>query len=396
MTQEQIESAYKAGYKGAGSDIGHVANNQVSKMVGLLNNHVETQLQQSIKEKNWDKAAMYTLTQMFTRNIMNTFIGGGTNWVVLGLQKSGIYGAPSVAWTKYNRPKGQIDLTTDLGIKNLEEKLFRDLKYKNTSARVILGSGLALITASIMMGTGADDDLYEWLEKKENKWAHKYFNKLAPEIVILMMALMGDNKSMKDYFYHLVNAKVEFFDNSANTAKALTDLVSDKPNKGAAAGQLLGSKTNFPAPVGMAKDIRAAYNGITGRPQVPTEYKSSGFLNGFTQGGLLDFLGLRYGESQSDIDLREDNENRAKPTVHKTTEEKNENKMELLERESERIEKIKEYNLRHPKNPIKYVPPKALQKKIPANPNGKSRERRVQQDNRPKKRSITKNKARNN
>jgi len=219
---------------------------------------------------------------------------------------------------------------------------------------MVLGSLLALVTASAFIGTGADDDLNEWLKK--NKWAKKYFNKLAPEVLYLIMA--NKNDEMGQYWMHIVNNKLNIYDNSYKVGKALNDIFSDKENKYGSAGSLIGSKLNTPAPYNFAKDIRDVYRGVTKQPEIKTEYKSSSFLNGFFQGGLIDYLGKRPGELQSDIDLRKEMEERSIPTIPKPLYEKYEDKIKKLEKESEKRKEVDEYNLRNPDRPISYAPPK--------------------------------------
>ena len=325
LTEDQIASSYKSAYKAAGKDIGHVANNPVSKMVGLLNANVEKQLQESIKEKDWNKAALYTTIQMFTRNILNTFVGGGTNWVVLGLQKSGIYGLPSLIYTRVEKGNKKIDLTSVQGMKNLENILYQDLNYKNTAARVVLGSALALITASIAISSGADDDIDEWLKK--NEWAKRYFDKLAPEILIAILAYK--NEDMGKYFKKVFNSKSQAFDVNTASAKSITDLFSEKENKGAELGEFLGSKVSFPAPYKLTKDIKDIYRFSTGEPVIKPSYKSSGFWNGFFQGGLIEHIGLRPGENQEIKELQEKIDNVYKPVSIKRQENR-ENKPSII------------------------------------------------------------------
>ena len=260
-------------------------------MVGSLNSKTEISLQEAIKEKDWNRAAYFTLKQIFTRNIMNTFVGGGSNWIVLGLEKSGIYGLPMLAINTLAKSNKKLDLTTIEGVKNLEKVLYNDMSYKNSAARVVIGTGIAVIMASIAISTGADDDINEWLKK--NVWAKKYFDKLAPEVLIAILAYK--NEDMGKYFKHVFNAKSEFFDLNQSAARSVTELFSDKEEKGGELGKFIGSKLNFPAPTKSVSDIKNIYKWATDQEVKKTNYKASGFWNGFFQGGLVEKVGLRPG-----------------------------------------------------------------------------------------------------
>lgn len=290
MTIEQTEAAYKAAYMTAGRDIGHVANNTMSRAVGQANAYVGKELEKALQEENWALASWLTLSQMFTRNILFTFVGGGTNWVVLQMQKSNvIYGSISL-YDDWSRQHGkELDLTSEEGTKALEETLYRSLNYKNTAIRTITGTMVGIMMAGAAAATGADDELLKWLKK--NSWAKKFFDKLTPDLLLFWLAYKEG--ALDQYFKQLVNAKVNLFDNSFQVAEALTNAFDKDGANGGAAGKLVGSKLNAPAPFRAVRDVRNVYNGLTGQPQVKSNFKATSFANGFFQGGLIDYLGFR-------------------------------------------------------------------------------------------------------
>jgi len=57
---------------------------------------------------------------------------------------------------------------------------------------------------------------------------------------------------------------------------------------------LLNAKTNTPIiPWRVVKDARDVYRGLNGLEPVKQDYKTSGFWNGYFQGGMIEQLGLR-------------------------------------------------------------------------------------------------------
>tara|TARA_R110002049_G_scaffold108120_2_gene256154 strand:+ start:2450 stop:9397 length:6948 start_codon:yes stop_codon:yes gene_type:complete len=346
LSEDEISAAYNAAYKVAGRDIGHVANNMVSKMVGGYNSRVDSELQQAIKEKDWNKAALKQTEQILSRNILNTFVGGGTNWYMLGLQYSPL-GLPQLVYSRYMKGKNSIDLTTTKGMKNLEETLYRSLDYKNTAARILVGSTVQLVLAGIFMASGYDDDMDEYI--KNNPLAKKYFNLLAPTSLIAILAYK--NGDMSSFFKKLFNNKSQVFDINYKASKAVADLVSDKPNKGAEAGKLLGSYLNAPLPYRLTSDIKDIYRYAMDEPIPKKSYKASGFWNGFFMGGLVDKVGLRPGADQEVLDMQEKMDKRRSRPQRPSREEAKQKREKKIENEAELRKEAERLG-------VKYVPPR--------------------------------------
>ena len=342
LSEDEISAAYKV----AGRDIGHVANNMVSKMVGGYNSRVDSELQQAIKEKDWNKAALKQTEQILSRNILNTFVGGGTNWYMLGLQYSPL-GLPQLVYSRYMKGKNSIDLTTTKGMKNLEETLYRSLDYKNTAARILVGSTVQLVLAGIFMASGYDDDMDEYI--KNNPLAKKYFNLLAPTSLIAILAYK--NGDMSSFFKKLFNNKSQVFDINYKASKAVADLVSDKPNKGAEAGKLLGSYLNAPLPYRLTSDIKDIYRYAMDEPIPKKSYKASGFWNGFFMGGLVDKVGLRPGADQEVLDMQEKMDKRRSRPQRPSREEAKQKREKKIENEAELRKEAERLG-------VKYVPPR--------------------------------------
>jgi hypothetical protein len=286
MTPKELEASYKAAYKSAGRDIGHVSNNWLSTQIGYMNSSIEKQITEAIKEKDWSKASIYTAYQIFWRNFMSTFVGGGTNWVVKQSQKSANpLSLISLVDDSLHR-KGNLDITTDEGIKKMEEQLHREMNYRSTAGTIVFGTLAALTIFGAMKASGGDDDLNEWLKK--NKWAKKFFDKMSPDVVVAMLAYK--NKDMGRYFAKMLNVKADFFDDQKNILKVLNKYAEGKNDE--ASGQLggiVGKRFEFPGPLRLINDMQQIY-----KKETP-DYGGvpSGFWNGFFANGILEKNDLR-------------------------------------------------------------------------------------------------------
>lgn len=299
LSETELKAIYNAAYKSAGKDIGHVSNNWVTDQISSKGAQVEKQVADAIKEKNWGVASGAVVNQIIWKNFISTFVGGGTNWFVKGLQKSS--NPLSLISLRDDMMKlkmaGKLDVTTDEGIKNMEESLYRGMNLRSTSATMLMG---AIISASIIGGmsaSGADDEIAKWLKK--NQWAKKFFDKMVPDAVVLMLAI--NDKDFGRYIAKMVNVKADFFDDQKNTYKILEKYAkgyveNDQVKISKASGDLgamIGKRFELPAPLRAAKDIKQIYKGVVKGEYDETNYYTSGFLNGFFQGGIIEMWGLR-------------------------------------------------------------------------------------------------------
>lgn len=299
ISVKELMAIYNAAYKSAGKDIGHVSNNWVTTQISKIGSDNEKRLSDAIKEKNWGVATGETINQLFWRNFISTFIGGGTNWFVKGLQKSA--NPLSYLSSREDRMKlkmaGELDITTDEGIKRMEEVLYRGMNYRSTQATRIMGVLSTLLIGSAFISSGGDDSLDEWMD--ENPWAKKYIDKLLPDVMILLLALK--NEDYKRYIAKMINVKADFFDDQKNIVKILEKYASgyaeeDSNKLNEASGELgvmIGKRFEFPGPVRAVKDIKRIYNGTVKGEYDETDYYVSGFGNGLFQGGVIESWGLR-------------------------------------------------------------------------------------------------------
>ena len=290
ITLKELEASLKSAETVAGFEIGHEPNNLFSKPLNLLNSWVQVKLDRAVKQKEWNIAASLTGASIVSQNVLNPFVGGGTNWTFLAAQKAGIPTLSTFYWNIKSR-SSKLDLSSDSGIKNLEQTLKYQLLAKNANIRMFVGATVSLSAFALFKSTGADDDLYQWLKK--NEWANKYFKKIAPPALQFMIA--QKNKDLSDFLGTQMNIKIDAFDEGKKIKRAIDNADSGKPKKSLGSiGQLVGSRLNTPIiPWRIVKDARDVYRGLNGLEPVKQDYKTSGFWNGYFQGGMIEQLGLR-------------------------------------------------------------------------------------------------------
>jgi hypothetical protein len=294
LDANSLKSAYNAAYKIAGYGLGHESNNLVTTLVNGFQSRIEEQIKKAVKEKQWGKAANLTIIATINRNILNPFVGGGTNWLVLGLQKSGIEPI-SPLYYMMEKMRNGIDLSTDSGVKKLEETLFDDYRRKTINKRLLIGGISASLITLALFASGGDDEMEEWLKK--NEWARKYQTVFVPQLTLVLMAFkngtLGDwltetfSKSQKFEKLPKIKKAIEAY-NKGDSPEA------DKAKLYGVIGNVAGSFVDVPLlPVKFARDLGGVYRYIVDKPQEKPDYKNVGFANGFFNYGLIDYLGFR-------------------------------------------------------------------------------------------------------
>jgi len=296
MTMDEIQKSFNASYKGAGSDIGHEANNWISEQVSHTSQKLNKERNEAIRDKNWKLASLKNTQIIVHKIIISPFAGGGSNWLIIGLEKGvPIIGyVPTIMNATHRTP---LDLETISGQKNIEKSLYYDYKTKSSFVRNIAGTGMA-ITAFIAMrgmsGFGIKDEdeennakkLNDWMN--ENDWVKPYFNKLSPFAFVMASAVEDENygKLLAQQF----GMSGELFNNSLKIVKSF-----DSKKEGAtsgAIGKLLGQFVNSPISWKHILDAINISRGLKGLSQIKTDYELEGFLDGFYQGGFTEATGL--------------------------------------------------------------------------------------------------------
>jgi hypothetical protein len=296
MTMDEVAKSFKASYKGAGSDIGHEANNYISKQVARTQQEIGESLNEAIRDEDWGKASWRMLHLTLYKTIISPFAGGGANWVVIGAEK----GIPIIGWVSTIdnfQNKKKLDLVSEEGKKNIVDSLYYNHKAKASLVRNIIGIGTLVASYVALYGLSGDKDdeetnakrLKKWMGKKENKWAKPYFDKLAFTPIVVMMAY--ENNESGKILAKTLGINGDLYDNTAKLFKAF-----DSKKKGAvsgAAGKIIGQPFNSPLPYKYIYDATNIWRGVNGLPELKTDYEVNGFLNGVFQGGIVDALGYR-------------------------------------------------------------------------------------------------------
>jgi len=288
ITEEMVTAAYNAAYRAAGRGLGHVANNPISEQINTGSGKLESRIADAIKQKKFAKATYLNLYSIFYRNIANPFIGGGTNWIVLKAEKTGL-GLLSGLISMYKDRGSKMDLMTDTGMKELEDVMFNSMKTKDKFIRGAVGGAVTALAFMLIKATGADDEYEKWIKK--NQWAKKYLTILTPEIMLAMLAAREKGAYTK-YLESSFN-KNEAFDKGKMAIKAASYLTAGEKEKAAGqAGQLVGASIGNPIPWRLVRDGQQLWVGATGgEPYAVNPSKPTTFMEGYLKGGFVDYLG---------------------------------------------------------------------------------------------------------
>jgi hypothetical protein len=287
ITEEMVTAAYNAAYRAAGRGLGHVANNPISEQINTVSGKLESRISDAVKQKKFAKATYLNLYSIFYRNIANPFVGGGTNWIVLKAEKTGL-GLISGLISMYKDRGAKMDLMTDTGMKELEDVMFNSMKTKDKFMRGAVGGAITALAFMLIKATGADDEYEKWVKK--NQWAKKYLSVLTPEIMLAMLAARQEGAYTK-YLESSFN-KNESFDKGKMAIKAASYLAAGEKEKAAGqAGQLVGSSIGNPIPWRLVRDGQQLWVGATGgEPYAINPTKPNTFMEGYLKGGLVDYL----------------------------------------------------------------------------------------------------------
>ncbi len=287
ITSDMVDASYNAAYKAAGRGLGHVANNFVSDAVGTVSGKIENKINEAIKNKEYNKAAVLQLESIFFRNIANPFVGGGTNWVVLKAEKTGL-GLLSGIGSMMRRGE-KMDLTTESGMKNLEKAMYENLKIKDKFIRGTVGAATTALSAFLFYGVLNSDEYRKWRNK--NKWAQKYTDTITPEAILATMA--KDNKDMQRYLENSLNQSDQF-DKAKMLMKGVSKLASGKTDEAKGQfGQLVGSTFGAPIPWRLLRDGSQIWAGARGgEPYKVNSTTPKAFWEGYFKAGMVDFMGL--------------------------------------------------------------------------------------------------------
>lgn len=340
VTTEQVEAAYNAAYKAAGLGLGHEANNPLSGMIKGYSVKLEGDINRAIKDKEWNRAAMLTYKSVLFRNILNPFVGGGTNWLVLKMEKTGL-GLFTGLLYKWGS-KSQLDLSSELGQKHLEARLYNHARYKDNFMRGLVGGVTSMVGYGLYKAlSGEDEEKYrKW--RKENPWAARYLDVVTPEVALAEMGIR--DKAFKYYIEKSFN-RGDAFDPVNKVIKSINYFSKGEKGKGwGALGEAFGMKVNAPLPCRLFKDGQVLYQGIKGEDPYHGNYKpSNGFMSGVLQGGVLEYFGVPRTVSESSsktITIKDPEKGIKRDATKQEIENYNNLKDEKYQKEMKRLENV--------------------------------------------------------
>lgn len=287
ITEEMVTAAYNAAYKAAGRGLGHVANNFISQAIGTTTGKIESRINDAIKEKEYNKAAALTMQSILYRNIANPFVGGGTNWVVLKAEKTGL-GLLSGLGSMMEGGR-KMDLTSEAGIKKLEQAMYQNLKVKDKFIRGTVGAMVTALSALAFAGITSTDEYRKWRSK--NMWAARYLDTLTPEVVLSAMAVKDDK--MKRYLESTFNQNEQFDKTKKIIKGTVAAFKGDTKTAAGQTGEVMGGIVGFPVPWRLVRDGQQIFQGTTGDNVYKVDNRpSQSVLEGYFKGGLVDYLGF--------------------------------------------------------------------------------------------------------
>ena len=285
ITAEMVEASYNAAYRAAGRGLGHVANNIFSESIATQSGKIESAIDNAIKDKDYKRATALIYKSIFFRNILNPYVGGGTNWVVLKFEKTGL-GLISGLISSRSRG-GNIDMTSEAGMKKLEQTMYENMMIKDKLTR---GAAGAIATGLSLMLINTQD-YSEW--KKKHKYLSKYTDLVMAEATLLKAAIekgkAGDKKAVKNYVTQSVN-KNEAFDKGSMAVDAAVSLISGDEKADVKAGKFVGSLFGAPVPWRLLRDGQQIWAELTGGEAYKVDTTpSETFWQAALKGGMIDY-----------------------------------------------------------------------------------------------------------
>ena len=294
ITADQVTMAYNSAYKSAGRNLGHVANNWFSKGVQGISAEMEKKINDASKEKEYKKAALLTMQSIVFRNIINPFVGGGTNWAVLKLEKNGL----GLFSGLYNEGRSKLDLSTESGLRSAKKALYEEARDADAKTRSIIGGLTAVTLSALFYGVTTTDEYRKWRNK--NMWAARYLDIFTPEEVLAMIAV--ENNELDYYMKSLLN-KNDAYDKGKKVLTGVSNLVKSSKEDGTQKsitlkekamgkiGEAVGGILNAPVPWRAIRDGQNIWLGATGQePYKISNKPTTSFFEGAFKAGLVDYI----------------------------------------------------------------------------------------------------------
>lgn len=310
FTEDELNAAWEAGYKSTGLEMGHVANNPLSASLQKLKQNYTDSINKALVEKKYSKAAFEVLKDMFISKIGMRFAGGGTNWIVLKVEKGGLGLFTGLLGRAANhssyRDRRSLSQMTNTEI---EENIYNRQRVNDRLVRGL--TGLTTNTALILIASsalGGEEDkerkirLMAWL--KSNKWVNKYVNNWLPFYLsgylawqqqksqggISEMANPYKSSPARSYVSNLVNKNDDFglFTGLVKSSSIFSSNEEKKNQGWGELGKTFGNFFNFnPLPYKVPKDVFTITKGLLG--PLESYARPTSFKEGYLKYGIFDW-----------------------------------------------------------------------------------------------------------
>lgn len=308
ITPEQVVAAYNSSYKLAGRDLGHVANNMLSKAINNFSGTITRNIDKAVKEKNYPMASAYTFVGMLNKAVLNPFVGGGTNWAFLtaerafglGFVTGGVnYVLEKSADKSKAKAKGTVglDFGNDASMKEFEERLYETSLRQSQVARSIIGGFSGMVVAAIVQKAleaefGDDDDearrrYASW--KEQNRAISKITDKFVPELLTAITA--HETGDMQRYAETKFSLGQDRYSPQAMLSKAIYYASKGETDKASGAvGEMVGRLLNMPVPWRIVRDVVDLKDNFEGDYKKPNYVQSKSFMEGVMKNGFLKWI----------------------------------------------------------------------------------------------------------
>lgn len=302
VRKEHIIAAYNSAYKAGGYDLGHVPNNSISSIMQKANSFFSQKMEKEKADGNYTMAALWSNMHTLYNTVVNPFVGGGTNWLVMKVHGLGLGMARAqVGKLEKNKNVEDIqDLTTDEGLSKLTDALWKENKRNSQFiqgsigmiANLMVGS---MVLAGLAMALKQGDDEEEEIPLSEridafitrNKYWKKFYKELPIQYVYYGTAALTGNW---DVTKEILGTEFERY-----SFNSLYEEYLKAKKKGETAeaegkfGEIVGKTVGSPLPF-MRFYLQAQEIAIGGKEDYS---KSISFTHGFFKSGMINGLGLR-------------------------------------------------------------------------------------------------------
>lgn len=199
ITKDQFEASWESSDKAAGHELGHIANNPLSNFLNKARQSNFEEIDELVKSKQYKKAATRILVDATINKVVNKFVAGGMNWVVLKAEKGGVGIFRSLLTKGVSKEVRKSKSLSELTQSELSQYLYESQKNSDRMYRGAIGLVSNALWISLVLAlTGKDDDEEEKDEQLINFLNNNYVTNKAVEKFMPMWAGLVIAKMKQD------------------------------------------------------------------------------------------------------------------------------------------------------------------------------------------------------